>query len=466
MRLRSQLALTVFSVGALGLVILILDQAAATRSALYGRAEARAQALSESAAQVALPLLKGERLETLERALRDLARLPSVSYLVVEDSAGEHVFAAGMGAGSAGREVSADVREGARSYGAVRIGLSLEGLREAIRTVMWRGLALGLAGLVLLALLSGRAGELIGGRLERLVDAVEGWGGQPGARLPDSRKSEVDRLGAAFDRLLARLRAEEGRRAELESLREDLTHMMVHDLKHPLTVLKAALALIGPQASEPVGLARAARAMSMAQRATDRLNAMLEDLLAVAAIEHSRMPMRRARLRVDRFFEQRAEEGSLMAEQARREFRVVREPEATEGWVYGDPDLLARVVGNLVLNAIDHTPSGTPITLGLRRAGKTGAQVAFFVRDSGPGVPPARVDAIFRKFTSYAACAKNLGLGLAFCRMVAEHHKGRLDLESAPGEGATFSLILPVHATQEDEGSPSAAGAGAGRERA
>ena len=108
-----------------------------------------------------------------------------------------------------------------------------------------------------------------------------------------------------------------------------------------------------------------------------------------------------------------------------------------------DKTLLKRVFANLLQNALSHSPLGVHVTMSARREG-TG--ILFTVADNGPGIPREYPELIFRKFeqvrTPNAPKTRSSGLGLAFCRLVAEGHGGRIWVASEVGAGATFYLAL------------------------
>jgi signal transduction histidine kinase len=106
---------------------------------------------------------------------------------------------------------------------------------------------------------------------------------------------------------------------------------------------------------------------------------------------------------------------------------------------YADPELLRRVLENLVDNAIRHAPDGSEVVVESRAADRG---VELRVRDAGAGVDPERRAEIFERFATTGGTRANRGLGLAFCKLVAEAHGGRIWIEDA-APGATFALWIP-----------------------
>ena len=226
------------------------------------------------------------------------------------------------------------------------------------------------------------------------------------------------------------------RTAELQ--RDEMMQMLVHDLRNPLTSLLAGLSLIdGMSPLPPVQK----QALDIAQRGGDALLGMVNDLLEVGKHQAGQLQLER----------QETEPAALLAEAVDQ----VRHLASQAGVALTchasdlptcrlDADKIRRVLVNLLANAIQHTPAGGRVTLdAIRRADQ---QLELSVRDNGLGIPADQVDHIFNKFSSLRLkrhLGASTGLGLAFCKMVAEAHGGSLMVESTLGEGSTFRLLLP-----------------------
>jgi len=115
----------------------------------------------------------------------------------------------------------------------------------------------------------------------------------------------------------------------------------------------------------------------------------------------------------------------------------------TDLTVWGDQDKLLRLLSNLVGNAIKFTPESGKITLS---AAENNKEVRISVRDTGPGIPKDKVDAVFERFQQIDGehKAAGSGLGLAICKMFAEVHGGRIWVESEEGKGSEFIVALPA----------------------
>jgi signal transduction histidine kinase len=112
--------------------------------------------------------------------------------------------------------------------------------------------------------------------------------------------------------------------------------------------------------------------------------------------------------------------------------------------IQADPNRLRQALENIVSNAVDHSPAGIPVTIGVRRVQhRDGPWVVVSVRDQGPGIAPELIPNLFDQFMK-GVKSQGLGLGLYLARGIAIAHGGSLTVESAPGEGATFLLSLPA----------------------
>lgn len=134
-----------------------------------------------------------------------------------------------------------------------------------------------------------------------------------------------------------------------------------------------------------------------------------------------------------------AQEVTPTAEAQDVEVRVHAETDAA---VRCDPMRLLQALVNLASNALDKTPAGGSLTL---RVARDGDEVRFRLTDTGAGFPPEVGARLFEPFwRGEDSRAKGAGLGLAITRGIVEQHGGRIDASSPPGEGATFTITLPV----------------------
>jgi signal transduction histidine kinase len=245
-------------------------------------------------------------------------------------------------------------------------------------------------------------------------------------------------------RLYESLRRQHARLKELEKLREDLTHMIVHDLRTPLTGILGSLQTVesGILGDVPREVAEVNR---LALRSAGTLLNMVNDLLDIGKLESGKMRLDRVATAPDALIADAVRQVEPLVRERGLDLRVTAAPELPA--VDVDPDLAVRVLVNLLGNAIKFTAREGEIEVGARPMGKF---VAFNVRDTGEGIPPESQNTIFEKFgqveTSKSGRRLSTGLGLTFCKMAVEAHGGSIQVASEPGVGSTFTVTLPVHA--------------------
>lgn len=226
----------------------------------------------------------------------------------------------------------------------------------------------------------------------------------------------------------------------VEQLREDMTHTMVHDLRNPLGNIYGGLEMVTDGMLGPV-LPEQREILEIAQHSARRMIELVTAILDVSRLESGRMPLeQRAFDLADLIAEALTAQATLAGDkQIRLGSRIPSElPPA-----WGDENLIARVLQNLIGNAIKFTPpEGVVQVTAIREASQ--AKLIVQVSDTGSGIPPAIQSRLFQKFVSGEQAGRGSGLGLAFCKLAVEAHGGRIWVESTPGRGTTFSFSLAV----------------------
>jgi two-component system sensor histidine kinase KdpD len=223
------------------------------------------------------------------------------------------------------------------------------------------------------------------------------------------------------------------RRAEADRLKDALLAAVSHDLRTPLTTIKALahdLGALGDERSQVI------------EEQADRLNRYVAQLLDLSRINAGAMPVAVEVNAVDEILSALIEE--VEGRLAPRPLDV--QVDDRDGLLLGRFDLLlsVRILANLVDNAHKHSPDGTPVEV---RASKSGHLLHFAVLDRGPGISPDRQAALFTPFTQEAPSAPgagSAGVGLALARRMAELQGGRLVYRDRVGGGAEFELTLPA----------------------
>lgn len=237
---------------------------------------------------------------------------------------------------------------------------------------------------------------------------------------------------------------------ELEKVREDLMKMIVHDLKTPLTSVLASLEMV---ADGDFGILTTVqkRVLADAEYKAEELLSLINDLLEVARIEDANLPLTIEPLAPGAFVADLVAEWEVRLAQ---EAAIVAVDVDEDAPVFeGDKAILKRLFANLMQNALVHS-GGAGVAIELR-ARADGDGILFAASDNGPGIPEEYHEVIFQKFrqvkTPRLPNVRSSGLGLAFCKLAAEAHGGRIWVKSKEGEGSTFYVLLPVKGTTPAE---------------
>ncbi|MFF1920371.1 sensor histidine kinase [Streptomyces sp. NPDC058221] len=363
------------------------------------------------------------------------------------------------------------------------VALPLDTVQEATARLLWFSLAVGAVaagGVVLLGGAAVRLGLRPLTRVEHTARRITS--GELEESVADtSPDTEVGRLGIAFNTMLDQLRAALYRKDRTERRLRRFMADAGHELRTPLTSLQGFAELLLQEPHMSVRRSREAHEL-IAQNA-ERMSRLVDSLFLLAKLGDvptaERGPVDLLSLAAD------AIAASAVRHPACRIGLGPLGPagaagpgelDVVEG--SGDPHQLAQVVSNLLDNACTHTPSGTgiqvhvgslragPSTGGADRPGRTSANPALpygalahviEVADDGPGLTSREARQVFDRFYRAPAASgaprdRGSGLGLAIASTIAETHGGRLELDTAPGEGCTFRLLLPDDSARDSTG--------------
>jgi signal transduction histidine kinase len=253
----------------------------------------------------------------------------------------------------------------------------------------------------------------------------------------------IERQADQIRRLNRDLERQNARLMEVEQLRNDLVHMIVHDMRAPLSSLIASMRWVergaGPALAPPL-----AEAHRIGRRGAEELLGMVNDLLDVARMEEGRLELERAAEPVAELAATALDQTRYLAADRSLSLESQVPGELPRVWV--DREKIVRVLVNLIGNAIKFTPVGGRVEVSARL--RSDGQIAVTVADSGEGIPPEYHERIFEKFgqveTRQGGRTMSTGLGLAYCRLAVEAHGGVIGVESRPGEGARFTFTLPA----------------------
>ena len=229
---------------------------------------------------------------------------------------------------------------------------------------------------------------------------------------------------------------------KVEHLKEDLTSMLVHDMKNPLAALYGTLELLeNPEQHKSENITRHLRRL---KSGCTRLSNFITNILDVWASERKGFNLAREETDVASFIHDTIHDYEVLFSYTEG-VRILTDISPSLPRVCVDPGILHRILLNLLDNAIKHSPRAGEIRIAAEGQGDT---IRISVKDQGPGIPPELHEKIFQKYGAVQAQKQGIlgstGLGLAFCKLAVEAHGGSIGLVSEPGHGATFTITLPA----------------------
>jgi signal transduction histidine kinase len=278
--------------------------------------------------------------------------------------------------------------------------------------------------------------------LEQLVDAAGRLAaGDRSTRVEVGGLSETATLGAAFNEMARELEIEEGRRDELDRLKDEFVLTASHELRSPLTSVQgfAELLMLDKDSLTP----RQLETVEIILDNCRHLVRLLNDLLDLARSDAGRLSIRPQPTAVAPLIEDVVRTMRAQTEAASQSLTEQVEPGLPQ--INVEPDRIRQILVNLLTNAHEYTPEGASIGVAARAVGD---EVEISVSDNGPGIPPDQLERIFERFTRGDAGLTQrvggTGLGLAISKSLVELHGGSIGAESTVGQGSTFHVRLPV----------------------
>jgi len=297
---------------------------------------------------------------------------------------------------------------------------------------------LGLAGLLILAVVLIGFAARLSARIRRLRNAAE-RAVAPDGRVrqdlaPISGSDELNDLAAGLRRMIARQR-------EHQHYLQSLASRLSHELRTPLAMIRSSLDNLGHAGDEQ----QRRRYLARAEDGCQRLQATLQAMSQAARIEHALITETREDVDLGRLVE-RYTEGCRTTFGAHDFSAIV--PSGRRARVHASEDLLAQLLDKLIDNAVSFAPAGSRITL---RVMPRGPRIAVQVDNPGPSLPDGLAEQLFDSLTSARPGQEqrgHLGIGLYVARMIAEHHGGHIRAVNRPG-GCRFEVDLPRGPDQE-----------------
>ncbi len=227
-----------------------------------------------------------------------------------------------------------------------------------------------------------------------------------------------------------------------EQARDALFHMIVHDLKNPLTGMLGFAELLLIKANQDnLDKETLINGLQPIFSSAEQMSSLINSILDISKLEADEMPVSLTAVNGLQLIKDLCGQFGPQAEGMG--VNLSFEPESDAIMIRADKELLSRILQNLLTNAFKHTATGTNVTVSVKRHD---SNVVFCVADNGPGIPEEYRDKIFGKFFQIETDTKGkkygVGLGLAFCKMAAEAQGGSIWVESQHGKGSTFKVSL------------------------
>ena len=281
--------------------------------------------------------------------------------------------------------------------------------------------------------------------------------GQLSRRVPDrDPRTEIGRLGAALNGMLAQIEAAFGARAASEAAArgsEERVRRFVadasHELRTPLTTIRGFAELYRQGASD-----QPAELMRRIEEQAIRMGLLVEDLLLLARLDQQR-PLEQRPVDLLGVTADAVHDARAVAPDRRIELLTSHDGASAPLVVIGDQARLRQVVVNLMGNALTHTPAGTPVEVRVRSVLEGTPRAVVEVVDHGPGLTAEQAQRVFERFYRADPARSHdggTGLGLAIVAALVAAHGGTVEVDTHPGSGATFRVLLPL---APDAGIPS-----------
>jgi signal transduction histidine kinase len=230
---------------------------------------------------------------------------------------------------------------------------------------------------------------------------------------------------------------------EIQRMKDAFVSNVSHELRTPITSLKLNTTLLrmNPQGQ--------AVYIDRLERETDRLGVLIEDLLRLSRLDQGRVAMKLTTVDLNELAARYMADRLPLAETRQLTLRLGDQP-ALPG-IQADKGLLEQALSVLTTNALHYTPAGGEVVISTQTRRENEEEwIGICVSDSGPGIQPEDMDHLFERFfrgeVGRSSEQPGTGLGLAIAQEIVERHGGRIEVESTgvPGEGATFTIWLPV----------------------
>jgi PAS domain S-box-containing protein len=270
--------------------------------------------------------------------------------------------------------------------------------------------------------------------------------GSPARYIEQTASPVKDKDGAVVGRLFVFRDITEERR--LSQMRQDLTDMIIHDLRSPLTAVVGGVQFASDLIDAEKDTAMVKHSLEMADQSCARLMTLVDSLLDISRLESGQMPLERQPVQLPQLAQSVIQQMTSLAEKELVTLHLQTMPQIP--LVDVDADLVSRVLVNLVDNALKHSPRQGVVTIKIapepdETPGQPAQYVECTVLDMGPGIPDESRQRVFERFAQLDGRRRGKGLGLAFCKLAVQAHGGRIWIDDNPrGRGSAIHFTVPV----------------------
>jgi signal transduction histidine kinase len=317
---------------------------------------------------------------------------------------------------------------GKQSVGAIVVATPKTDVSQRVSDLIKRLAVAGLLGLLAAGLLAWYLSRrIVRPVLQLSAAADEVAEGHYAVSVPENAPGELGHLSERFREMAERL-------AEVEVMERNFLMSVSHELRTPLTAIRGHVSALLEGVVDDPELEQLS--LETVEAEATRLERLVGDILDLAKLDTHRFTVTREEVDMGVLVDQAYE---TYRDEARRREIDYRQDVRERPVITSDGDRVLQVVGNLLSNAFQATPDGGRIDLSLAQEN---GSVTVAVQDSGPGISPESRDRLFRPFVSNST--GGTGLGLAIAKELSGALGGRIELESEPGHGARFELVLPA----------------------
>lgn len=272
--------------------------------------------------------------------------------------------------------------------------------------------------------------------LQKAIETVSAYTtGNFDSLLPQTGEGTLYRLFGSINHMAAALKA--GQEAEHHT--KEFLKNTISDISHQLKTPLAALSMYNEILLEEPDRPDTVRAFAQkSEAAIERMKTLILSLLKIARLDTGSITFQKIPCPLTTLLDKALEPLTLRAKTEKKQIHLPKNPAGT---IHCDPAWTTEALGNLLKNALDHTPEGSQITI---LTEQSPLETRIQITDNGPGIPPSDLHHIFKRFyRSSSQTTSGTGLGLPLAKAIIEGQEGTLTAQSPPGSGASFTLPLP-----------------------